>query len=200
MDSTKQTVAAFDFDGTFIRADSMTPYLRLFYSRREMFRIGRSVLPYLVGYQLGRVPRRQAKEFLLTQFLGGKTVEELEQKAQILADTVLPSRIRPKALEKLRWHQEQGHRCVLVTASLTLWTKAFAHKYGLDLVATLPEVIDGKFTGRLQGTNNYGPEKVRRLEALIPPETIEFLYAYGDTSGDRELLARADEGLYRPFH
>lgn len=200
MELSKQTVAAFDFDGTFIRGDSMTPFLRLMYSRRQILRRGWPVLPILWGYQRGHIPRREAKEFLLTRFLGGCSMAEMARTAQRLADEILPERIRPRALARLHWHQEQGHRCLLITASLTLWTEPFAQKYGLELIATRPEVVEGKFTGRIDGPNNYGPEKVRRLEQHVPPDQIEYLYAYGDTDGDRELLARADEGKYRPFH
>jgi phosphatidylglycerophosphatase C len=200
MNSSKQTIAAFDFDGTFITGDSMSAYLRLIYRRREIARGAFSLFPILAAYRSGQVSRTVAKERLLGYFLGGRSMVELEALGETLADQVLPRRIRPKALERLRWHQTEGHRCILITASLTFWTAPFARNYGLELIATQPEVIDGCFTGRLCGPNNYGPEKVNRLEQLVPSDQIGYLYAYGDTEGDRELLARANEGQYRPFH
>jgi phosphatidylglycerophosphatase C len=198
--TTKHTVAAFDFDGTFIKGDSMTPYLRLMYRRRDIARGILKLRSVLTAYQFRSMPRQEAKERLLNHFFGDREIEELLQYGEQLARDVLPQRIRPMALRRLRWHQEQGHRCLLITASLSFWTEAFAREYELELIATRPEVLQGKFTGRIQGVNNYGPEKVRRLEAHISPETIAYLYAYGDTDGDRELLARADEGRFQPFH
>jgi len=194
------TVAAFDFDGTFIKGDSMTPYLQLMYRRRDIVRGIYQLRSVLAGYQFRRMPRQLAKEQILEYFFGGREMSELLDYGEQLARDILPQRIRPLALRRLRWHQEQGHRCLLITASLSFWTQAFAREYDLELIATRPEVIDEQFSGRIAGLNNYGPEKVRRLEAHIPPEAIGYLYAYGDTKGDRELLARADEGLFRPFH
>ncbi|MEM9986494.1 MAG: HAD family hydrolase [Bacteroidota bacterium] len=200
MSQSTDIVAAFDLDGTFIRGNSMTEYLRLIHSRRMLFEGALRLGPVLGAYQMGRIPRREAKERVLDFFFGGMEMAFLEEKGVILAEKILPRKIRPKALIRLKWHQEQGHRCILVTASLSFWTHAFAQKYGLELIATLPEVSAGRFTGRLLGPNNYGPEKVNRLDQLIPLDQVNYLYAYGDTAGDRELLARADEGLYRPFH
>ena len=49
---------------------------------------------------------------------------------------------------------------------------------------------DGRLTGRLLGANCRGPEKLRRLHDWFggAPAT---LWAYGDSAGDRELLAAA---------
>jgi HAD superfamily hydrolase (TIGR01490 family) len=192
--------AAFDFDGTFIKGDSLTPYLQLMYRRRDLMRSFLKLSPVMTAYQTKRMPRQLAKERILTHFFGGKELEELQRYGALLARDVLPQRIRPLALRRLRWHQAQGHRCLLITASLSYWTQAFADEYELELIATRPEVIDGQVTGRIDGPNNYGPEKVRRLEAHLSAQEMGYLYAYGDTEGDRELLARADEGLFRPFH
>jgi phosphatidylglycerophosphatase C len=50
---------------------------------------------------------------------------------------------------------------------------------------------DDRFTGVLEGGNVRGPEKVRRLRDWLGTEPAE-VWAYGDSSGDRELLAFAD--------
>jgi phosphatidylglycerophosphatase C len=54
---------------------------------------------------------------------------------------------------------------------------------------------DGRLTGELAGANVRSAEKVRRLEAWIAGSTLgdeAIVWAYGDSAGDRELLARAD--------
>ena len=55
------------------------------------------------------------------------------------------------------------------------------------------EVIDGRLTGRFLTPNCYGQEKVRRILTLHPDRSAYHLTAYGDSRGDREMLAFADE-------
>jgi len=196
----RRTVAAFDFDGTLIEGASMTVYLKHLYSRPFLlYTLGR-LLPGFFAFSTGIRPRTVFKEQFLTRFLGGKTAEFLFQEGRTIAANYLPDLIRPAGLKRLRWHQAEGHRCILVTASLSFWTEAFAEMYGMELVATEPELVEGIFTGKIIGENNYGPAKVTHLNAYLGEEAPAYLYAYGDTNGDRELLAFADEGFFRPFH
>ena len=58
---------------------------------------------------------------------------------------------------------------------------------------------DGDHFAGLEGANCRGPEKVRRVRALVDLEVFDRVWAYGDSSGDRELLAIADEPSFRPF-
>ena len=59
------------------------------------------------------------------------------------------------------------------------------------LCTTLGVDADGILTGRLEGGNVRGPEKVRRVQEWLGAGPVE-LWAYGDSGGDRELLALAD--------
>jgi phosphoserine phosphatase len=61
------------------------------------------------------------------------------------------------------------------------------------------EVKNAVVTGQFIGNNCYGPEKVRRIQELFPDRKQYKLIAFGDSKGDRELLAYADESHYKPF-
>ena len=55
---------------------------------------------------------------------------------------------------------------------------------------------DGELTGELARPNVRGPEKVKRLDEWLEGDRQPaFVWAYGDSTGDRELLARADQGI-----
>jgi len=73
-----------------------------------------------------------------------------------------------------------------------LYLVPLAPRLGVDHVirCSLAEE-DGVLTGVLVGGNVRGPEKVRRLQSWLDGEAVE-LWAYGDSSGDDELLALAD--------
>jgi phosphatidylglycerophosphatase C len=99
----------------------------------------------------------------------------------------------------VRWHHEEGHSVVIVSASLGAYLRPLAERLGLDaaLAVELVEDADGLLTGGLVGElNTRGPEKVRRLTSWaaehLGPDTAFELWAYGDSSGDEELLALAD--------
>jgi phosphatidylglycerophosphatase C len=63
---------------------------------------------------------------------------------------------------------------------------------------TLAFDAEDRVTGLLGGPNCRGPEKVRRLREIFGPE-VRLTAAYGDTGGDTEMLAIADEAGYRVF-
>ena len=69
---------------------------------------------------------------------------------------------------------------------------------GLQL-ATQMEVLDGSLTGRLQGKNCYGPEKVRRINEVVDKSDYDITFAYGDSRGDLEMLKMSDKPCYRRF-
>jgi phosphatidylglycerophosphatase C len=83
----------------------------------------------------------------------------------------------------------------MISASLAVYLAPLGRQLGFDAVlATALEVgSDGRLTGRLEGANVRGQEKVDRLRQWLGVDTCE-LWAYGDSDGDRELLALADHG------
>ena len=93
-----------------------------------------------------------------------------------------------------------GAPTMAVSASLATYLRPIAEHLRFDAVlATELEVgDDGRLTGRMCGENVRGPEKARRLDAWIAEElagAAPFVWAYGDSSGDKELWARADRAV-----
>jgi phosphatidylglycerophosphatase C len=74
-----------------------------------------------------------------------------------------------------------------------LYVSPIGRRLGFDAVlATRLEVdTDGRLTGRLSGANCRGPEKVARLREWRSGELVVD-FAYGDSAGDREMLALAE--------
>lgn len=187
-------VAAFDFDGTLIARDSFVPFLVRVVGRRSL---GRTVM--MSGPALARAfgagQRDATKAALLARVLEGFSYERL----QVLGESYsreLRTRIRPDMSERIAWHQEAGHRLVIVSAALAVYLEPLGRLLGLDAVlATGLEVgPDGLLTGRLQGANVRRGEKAVRLRSWLSSELGEQpweLWAYGDSAGDRELLAMA---------
>lgn len=155
--------------------------------------------PLLVGLVLRLVSSHKAKESVLKYFFGGMSEARLYELGAAYCKEKMKDNLRPKAMERLSWHQEQGHRCILVTASMSFWTRAWAEQHKMELIATHGEIIDGRFTGKLDGLNCNGRQKVIRLKAFLQEEPVNYKYAYGNTKGDQAMLDWADEAGYRVF-
>lgn len=193
------TVAVFDVDGTLTVRDCVVPFTRTavgtFGIFTAMLRQSKSVFTALISRD-----RDVIKSVLVKVAYTGLDAQKLEQQGITFADKVYSSWMRQDVARRYRWHQEQGHVVVLVSASLNTYLDPLGDLLEADAVlCSRLEVIDGVLTGRLDGPNCRGQEKVSRItqwcqESQIPFEAIE--YAYGDSRGDLEMLAMASHSFY----
>lgn len=195
----RPVVAAFDFDVTMTTQDTFVPFLERAFGR---FRVGGAffrLAPEAFKVALGLSDRDRFKERIVAALFTGASVERLREAGQAHA-AAIEHLIRPAALRRVEWHRERGHRIVMVSASLDLYLAPVVEKLGFDdLLCTKPSRSRRLFDGKLDGANCRGPEKVRRLESLLGDLSGVELYAYGDSRGDREMLAAADYPHYRVF-
>lgn len=197
----KPVVAAFDFDGTLTRHDTLFLFLLHVAGPVKFSFKFMQLFTTLTGYALGLIRNDIAKIKVLRRFLANMEMTTLQQHALQFAEQKLPALLRPAAIQRLQWHRQQGHRCVVVSASLELYLHPWASKAGFnDIIGSKLETqADGTYSGNLLGENCFGPEKMQRLEALLGPRDGYTLYAYGDSRGDKELLSAADFPFYRSF-
>ena len=155
--------------------------------------------PVLVAYKLKLVPNDRAKQMLLSYFFKGMREAEFKNIAKSFSLKHIDSMLRPGALDQIRWHQSHGHRVIIVSASLECWLKPWCDRNGLDLIATRMDFVGGLVTGRLLTKNCHGKEKVSRIRKAVDLGECREIYAYGDSRGDKEMLAIASKAYYRPF-
>jgi HAD superfamily hydrolase (TIGR01490 family) len=185
-------VAAFDFDGTLSTRDNFVPFLCRIVGTPTATQIIATSGVRMAGR--GRSERRDAvKADVVRRVFTGYDAERLDKLGRAFAFDVMRRHLRPHTVDRVDWHRTQGHRLVIVTASLGVYVRPIAERLRFDAVlATELEVDgDGRLTGRLVGANVRGAEKARRLDAWLG-DTPAYVWAYGDSSGDRELWARAD--------
>ncbi len=192
-------LALFDFDGTITTDDSLIKFIR-FVVGDVKFIWGITVLsPMLTAYKLKLIPNYKAKQMMISYFFKGVIEEQFQIIAQEYSLKHIDTILRPKAMEKIAWHKEQRHKIVIVSASIECWLKPWCDKNGLDLIATKLEIKEGIVTGQLLTKNCYGVEKAHRVKEKYILDDYDHIYAYGDSSGDKELLELADESFYKPF-
>ena len=197
-------VAAFDFDGTLTRRDTLLPYLIRALGWPQFLRALFRAFPELAGYALGFVANDVAKQQLLRLTFKGRPVDEVEKWTDRWVQEELPARLRAWGMVQLAWHQKERHYCVLVSASPDIYLKRVAQKLGFDaLICTEMEVLDEKFTGEMRSPNCYGEQKAIRLRQHLAQKfgaaaaEDAVIHAYGDSDGDVALLKMADHAWYR---
>ena len=192
-------LALFDFDGTITKDDSLLKFIR-FVVGDGRFVFGLVVLsPILVAYKLKLIPNYKAKQKMLSWFFKGMSKKAFFKVANEYSLVHIDKILRPKAMEKISWHKAQGHKVVIVSASIDCWLRPWCEKNGLELIATKLEIKDDIVTGKLLTKNCYGIEKVNRIKELYNLEKYDYIYAYGDSSGDKQMLELAHEKFYKPF-
>ena len=113
-------VAAFDFDGTMVPGDSLIPFAwRTAGARRFVLAALRHGLRIVLASALGIGSRDAAKERFIRSALGGLPLTTVRKSAESFA-AELERKLDPASIDRLRWHAEQGHELVLVSASLEL--------------------------------------------------------------------------------
>lgn len=195
----KKNIALFDFDGTITTKDTFLEFIKYTHGRPS-FLMGFSILsPWLVAMKLKLYPNWKAKEKVLTYFFRGFNEQLLREKGLQFCKEKLAELLRPKAIEKLNEHQRKGDKIYIVSASADIWISGWAKQNGFSLIATKLEVSNQKLTGKISGYNCYGQEKVNRIKELENLLEYEHIYAYGDSSGDTQMLNLGHHRFYQYF-
>jgi phosphatidylglycerophosphatase C len=195
----KKRIAFFDFDGTITTKDTFLEFIK-FCKGNLAFYFGMLLNGhYLLGLKLKLVPNQKAKEKVLEHFFKGMSSEEFKMLCHQFSLQALPKLIRPKAVEEIKKLQAENYTVVIVSASPQNWILPWADTMNLPVLASCLETKEGKVTGKLDGKNCRGAEKVRRITENYTVGDYETIYAYGDSSGDLEMLKLATKAYYKPF-
>lgn len=188
-----RTVAAFDFDGTLSSRDNFLRFVKLVAGTADTAKAMAAAAPTLLASRHDKAQRDVAKAIVLRQTMRGHTDAYVRDLGARFARQVVGRHLHPEVQARLTAHRAAGHELVIVSASLTAYLEPAAELLGIGTVlATDLEVDpDGRLTGEIVGANVRGPEKARRLDAWLDGGAAT-VYAYGDSHGDAELLARAD--------
>ncbi|MES2943216.1 MAG: HAD-IB family hydrolase [Pseudomonadota bacterium] len=198
-------VAAFDFDGTLTRRDTLMPFLARGLGWPRFLWVLLRSSPWLLAYALRLLPNDVAKQKLFLRAFKGRALAEMQAWTDLWLAQDLPGQLQAWTMERLAWHQKQGHCCVMVSASPDIYLLAVAEKLGFDgLICTEMAVDAGHLTGLMSTPNCYGEQKVVRLKSWLADrfgaeaEAGDLtLHAYGDTAGDWPLLRMAGQAWYR---
>jgi HAD superfamily hydrolase (TIGR01490 family) len=101
----------------------------------------------------------------------------------------------PDAMRRISWHRERGHEVFFISGTLAPLAREVVRQIAssteVSVAATELEEVDGLWTGQIAGEAVCGPAKAAALKLLAAMNEIDLSrsYAYGNSSGDRWMLA-----------
>ena len=191
------TLGLFDLDNTLLAGDSDYEW--------GQFLVDRGVLPrgeyeaqnaaFFGQYKAGTLDIHEYLGFALQPLAAHAPQDLAHWREEFLRERILPM-ITPAARALVRRHLGSGGLCAIVTATNSFVTAPIAREFGVPhLVATEPESVDGRFTGRVAGTPCFREGKIQRVEEWLAGlgrrlEDFADSHFYSDSHNDLPLLER----------
>lgn len=191
-----RVVAVFDFDGTLTTKDTLLEFIKFACGKRNFYLGFLLYSPILILMKLHLYPNWKAKEKIFSYYFKGMSYLKFQNLGKSFAKVIDGIR-RESVIEKLKKHIAEGHDVYVISASIEEWVRPWCEQYKVKaIIGTKIEKDNDVITGRFLSKNCYGQEKVNRLLAVEPARDEYYLYAYGDSQGDVEMLLYADKGSY----
>jgi HAD superfamily hydrolase (TIGR01490 family) len=190
------SLAIFDLDNTLLGGDSDHAW--------GQFLVNKGIVDaneyqqandrFLQQYQQGGLNIDEFLAFALKP-LAAHSKQQLDQwHQQFMIEAITPMRLT-KATTLLNDHRERGDFLLIITATNQFVTEPIATSLGVDtILATIPEYINGAYTGRVEGTPCFQAGKVERLNQwmLESRHDLHDSYFYSDSHNDLPLLSIVD--------
>ena len=187
----------FDFDGTLTTKDSLGEFIKFVVGDFRYYAGLIKFSPVFIMWKLGIIKNYEAKEKLFALYFKNMSEDEFNDFAHEYSTKHLHKIQRQDAYEIFLKHIKDGDRVLIVSASMKSWLEPWCQKHEVELLSTELAFEDGKFNGNFATKNCHGIEKVNRINSHLNIEDYEIIHAYGDSSGDIEMLELADIKYYK---
>jgi len=193
---TSNRLALFDLDHTLLPLDSDYQWADF------LARTGRAGDPELARarneelmqrYNAGNLTAQEAAEFMLG-LLAAHDPHELAHWHEDFMQQVIRPRMTAQAIDLVRKHLSAGDLCAIVTATNSFVTAPIARAFGVPhLIATDPQYVAGRYTGKIHGTPSFQQGKVIRVNDWLANMGLELgqfdqSHFYSDSINDLPLL------------
>lgn len=193
-------LAVFDFDGTITKKDTLFLFI-IFVKGMKCLILGillNSLV--LLRYKLGFLSNSLAKEKLFMYFFKDMDYSDFCNYGNEFINKINET-TRIKAVEQIKKYNSLNIPVYVISASIKEWVEPWCIKNGIEKVIATEIGVDSnnRLTGKFITPNCYGIEKINRLSNTIENRQDLYIIAYGDSSGDKELLDYSDEGHLNAF-
>lgn len=186
-------IAFFDFDGTITHHDTFIGFAKFSVGKAAFYKAFIKSIPMLCQWKLGLRSNSEAKQTLFSNLYKDKDFDWFKRLGYAYA-SMIDKDLRPETIEILKQHIRNGHKIIIVSASIAEWIKPWAESYGIESVISTEVEKDecSRLTGRFKTKNCSGAEKVSRIRELYPDIDHYESWGYGDSSGDDAMLSLVD--------
>lgn len=185
-------LAIFDLDNTLLNGDSDHSWGQFLVEQgivdADYYRTSNDL--FYQQYQAGTLDINAFLSFALEPLRLHSMAQLQTWHDQFMAQKITPM-LLPKAQALLKHHKDQGHFLLIITATNAFVTRPIAKLLGVDdILASEPEIKDGRYTGQVAGTPCFREGKVTRLHEWLKETgyTLEGSYFYSDSQNDLPLL------------
>lgn len=181
--------AFFDFDGTITKHDTFIEFAKFSLGKDCLYIAILKNFIYLFLWKLGLITNSKAKQRLFSTLFKGRKYDWFKATGTKFKE-VLDDDLNSDVMDKLRQHKLEGHKVVIVSASIPEWIYPWALENGVDTVIGTEIEVDnnGIITGEFLTPNCHGNEKVCRIKAEFPDVDNFESWGYGDSYGDNQML------------
>ncbi len=189
-------LAIFDLDNTLLRGDSDHLWgdflVELGVVDAELYRQAND--RFYREYNEGRLDIFEFLRFSLKPLSEHPPERLYRWRERFVSERIEPI-ILPAGLALIQEHREAGDTLLIITATNGFVTAPIAQRLGVPhLIATTPEKIDGRYTGRVAGTPSYKEGKIERLNQWLAEHRHDLAGScfYSDSHNDIPLLEVVD--------
>jgi HAD superfamily hydrolase (TIGR01490 family) len=190
------SLAIFDLDNTLLSIDSDHAWGEFLLEQGAVDPVAyrEANERFMADYNAGTLDMAAFLEMALKPLADNSPEQLAAWHQQFMASKIEPH-ILPKAEELLARHRTKGDTLLIITATNRFITGPIAERLGVDdLIAVEPEMIDGRYTGRVDGVPSYREGKVTRLQAWLEAQdlTMDGAWFYSDSHNDLPLLEKVE--------
>ncbi len=189
-------LAIFDLDNTLIAGDSDHAWGEFLVNKNlvdsQWYKAQND--KFYADYCAGQLNIIAYSEFFFS-FLAQHDTAYFQQLHQQFMSEVIRPIMLPKAQALIAEHSAAGDELLIITATNRFITQAIGDAFGISqLLATEPEKVDGRYTGKVLGVPCYKEGKITRYQAWLAQQNKRFdkVTFYSDSHNDLPLLSIVD--------
>lgn len=189
-------LAIFDLDNTLIAGDSDHAWGEFLVNKNlvdsQWYKAQND--KFYADYCAGQLNIIAYSEFVFS-FLAQHDTAYLQQLHQQFMSEVIRPIMLPKAQALIAEHSAAGDELLIITATNRFITQAIGEAFGIpQLLATEPEKVDGRYTGKVLGVPCYKEGKITCYQAWLAQQNKRFdkVTFYSDSHNDLPLLSIVD--------